>query len=154
MSKEKEIIVGTFRNGVFHPHNFCDDMVDKLEGQQVALTVLTAEPEKVRSTLMNKCLHKHMAVIADNLNANNWDMIKVFTTFKPGVEIPWSMESVKERMWKPIQLAMTGKNSSTKLSNAEMIEIEGVLAKFLSSKLGISVHWPSRDNLLNESQKG
>jgi len=56
MSKEQQIIVGTFRGGQFIPHIMCSDDVEALEGQQVALSVMTSEPDKVRTHQERKAI--------------------------------------------------------------------------------------------------
>ena len=68
---------------------------------------------KPRTDAQNKSLHLFCKILAGNLNAAGLDMRLVL---KPGYSIPWSGDSVKEHLWRPIQQAMLNKKSTTELS--------------------------------------
>lgn len=63
------------------------------------------------------------------------------------VDIPWSAETVKDLLWRPIQIAMFNKESTTELDTHEVSEVHAVLNRHLSEKFGISVPFPSRDEI-------
>lgn len=94
-----------------------------------------------RTQKQNKSLHKFCEMLAEALNDAGYDMKKVL---KPGVEIPWTKESVKNYLWRPIQDAMYDKDSTTELDTVEPSEIHKVLMRHISSKFGIDVPWPNR----------
>ncbi|HKZ40645.1 MAG TPA: hypothetical protein VJ044_06760, partial [Candidatus Hodarchaeales archaeon] len=57
-------------------------------------------------------------------------------------EIPWNKERVKEFLWRPIQQAMTDKESTTELNTVEPSEIHAVLSRHLGERFSIFVAWP------------
>ena len=96
-----------------------------------------------RTNLQNKSLHKYFELLAEALNDAGLDMK---TVLRPEIDIPWSKDTVKSQLWKPIQKAMLDKESTTEPSTKEYVEIYEVLNRHLSEKLGISVDWPSHLN--------
>ena len=98
-------------------------------------------PNAIRTTLQNKCLHKGLRSIADELNASGQDMRKVL---KEGVEIPWTMESVKEFMFNPIAEVMFDGRTSSDLSTTEIQQVWDVLNRHTGEKCGVTVAWPDR----------
>lgn len=87
-----------------------------------------------------KALHKFCEILANELNSAGLDMR---ATLKPGVEVPWSKMTVKEYLWKPIEKAMLEKESTEDMTNKEVSEVYEVLNRHLSTKLGVSVPFPS-----------
>ena len=73
-----------------------------------------------RSTQQNKALHKFFALLAEALNSSGLDMKK---TLKHDIDIPWSEDRIKEFMWRPIQIAMLEKESTTDLTTGEVSEV-------------------------------
>jgi len=63
-------------------------------------------------------------------------------TLKAEVDIPWTAENVKEHLWKPIQKAVMGKESTTKLDRKQVSEVYETLARFLSERHGVFVAFP------------
>lgn len=62
---------------------------------------------------------------------------------KPSASIPWSAESAKEQLWRPIQKAMFEKESSADLSKLEVGEVEKVLTRHLQEKFKVEIpEWP------------
>ena len=64
--------------------------------------------------------------------------------------IPWSSESVKTFLWKPIQDAMFNKDSTTELDRKEVSEVYEVLNRHLGEKFGVTVGFPSIEDELLE----
>jgi len=58
--------------------------------------------------------------------------------------VPWTMELVKESIWRPIQKAITGKTSTTKLTKDEVDKVYEVYNTVLA-RYGIHVPFPSID---------
>lgn len=101
-----------------------------------------------RTNLQNRSLHKFCEMVADALNDAGLDMK---TVLKPGIEIAWTQDNVKEYLWRPIQKAMyPQKESTTDLNTVEPSRIYEVLNRHLAEKFGISVEWPSLDNQRKE----
>ena len=93
-----------------------------------------------RTRQQNESLHLYLRHLAEALNDAGLDMKK---TLKEEIDIPWNEDRAKEFLWRPLQKAMTGKDSSTEPSTADYVEIYSVLNRHLATKLGVSVPWPS-----------
>ncbi len=96
----------------------------------------------IRTTTQNSAMHRYFRLLADALNDAGYDMKKVL---KPEVEIPWSVSSVKEFLWRPIQEIITGKESTTKLDRKEVSEVYEPLNRHIASKFGVVVPFPDRN---------
>lgn len=92
----------------------------------------------------NAALHKYLEMLAELLNEAGLDMKKVL---KPQVDIPWTKESAKEHLWKPIQQIVIDKSSTTQATTAEYSQVYDVLSRHLAEKFGIYCPWPSREVL-------
>jgi hypothetical protein len=55
---------------------------------------------KPRTNAQNNAIHKYCSLLADTFGMAGLDMKAVL---KPEVEIPWTTESVKNHIWRPIQ---------------------------------------------------
>lgn len=97
--------------------------------------------EKARTLKQNASLHKYCSLLADEFAARGLDMKAVL---KPDVEIPWTTESVKNHIWRPVQEIMLDKESTTELSTTDIDAIYQVVSKHLAEKHGISIPYPDR----------
>jgi hypothetical protein len=52
---------------------------------------------------------------------------------------------VKEVLWRPIQIAATGKESTTELDTKEPSIVYEILNRHIASNFGVSVPWPCED---------
>ena len=104
--------------------------------------------EEQRTILQNKALHKYCELLAEALNDAGLDMKVVL---KPEVDIPWTKESVKNHLWRPIQEIMMDKESTTEMSTADPGKIYEVLDRHISEKHGVHVEWPSNQENYMES---
>lgn len=65
--------------------------------------------------------------------------------FKSGeMEAPWSPEAVKYEIWRPIQKAMTGHDSTTKPTPQEYIQIFDYIVRAFGTKGVRLPDWPVR----------
>ena len=111
--------------------------------QNKYLEVTVSRKAKQRTLTQNKALHLFCQWLADTLNEAGYDMRK---TLREDVEVPWSQSSVKEHLWRPIQIAMTDKQSTTEITTVEPTDIHAVLSRHLGERLGIVCPaWPKRD---------
>ena len=117
------------------PANFVEHLCKEFNG-----TVLMTEEQ--RTIQQNKAIHKYCEMLAQALNDAGYDMRK---TLKPGIDIPWNKDRVKDFLWRPIQEAMTGKESTTKLTTREPSDVYAVLDRHLGEKFGIHVEFPSNE---------
>ena len=98
---------------------------------------------KQRTLTQNRALHLFCQWLADTLNDAGYDMRR---TLREDVEVPWTQNSVKEHLWRPIQEAMTQKQSTTEITTVEPTAIHQVLSRHLGERLGVRCpDWPKRD---------
>lgn len=98
-----------------------------------------------RTTLQNKALHLYFQMLGDALNEAGLDMRKVL---EPGVEIPWNKDMVKNYLWRPIQQAQIGKESTTELETQEIDQVFETLNRHLADKFGVHIPWPSIEEIM------
>ena len=94
-----------------------------------------------RTNTQNRALHKFFDLLASTLNAQGLTVDVVLKS-----ETSWTAESTKELLWRPIQKAIIGKESSAKLTTKELTEVYDTLNKALGEKLHIHVSFPSYEN--------
>jgi len=93
---------------------------------------------KPRTGKQNAALHVFLRLLSQELNAKGYS---VQTFFKEGVEVPFSPEVVKENIWRPIQVAVSGQESSTDLTTTQIQEVYENVNRALSNK-GIHIPFP------------
>jgi hypothetical protein len=101
--------------------------------------------KKQRTVRQNAALHKYFDLLAKELQSAGLDMRKVL---KPEIEIPWTMESVKNQIWRPVQEIMVGKESTTELTTEQIDEIYKVIDQSLGQNHGIHVEFPSEQEMM------
>lgn len=104
----------------------------------------------LRTTQQNKALHVYFRLLADTLNEAGLDQRKVL---KPSIDIPWDAKSIKEQLWRPIQNAQIHKKSTKDLETTEIDKIYDTLNRHLSEKFGVSVPFPSEEELFYGGRK-
>jgi hypothetical protein len=105
--------------------------------------------DKPRTNKQNKALHLMFTHLAQELNDAGLDMRK---TLKPGVDIPWNGKTIKDYLWRPIQKAQLGKESTTELTTKEIDQVFEVICRHLGEKFGITIEFPSIESLINQSR--
>jgi hypothetical protein len=100
----------------------------------------TADEIRKRTIQQNKALHVYCKLLCAALNEAGLDMKK---TLKPGVDIPWTPESVKNHLWRPIQVAVIAKESTTEMSTYDPSTVHEILNRHIAEKFGISIPWPN-----------
>ena len=151
VAKDQQIIVGTFRGGIFTPHIMCSDDALALEGQQVALTVLTSEPDKVRTHQERKAIEVYCREAAKCCMSAGIDMRAIIQAFRKETEIPVSQYLFKEVVYKAMALAQFGVTSTAKLTSTQPYDVYLWCNQFTSKRLGFSIPWPSNQpNMTND----
>ena len=100
-----------------------------------------------RTLSQNSAMHLYFEHVAMMLNDNN---ITVEMTLKPDTK--WCASGIKEMLWRPVQKAVTGKASSTKLSTTELTQIYDIINKVLSERVEVYVPFPNMEELILEQQ--
>ena len=98
--------------------------------------------EKAMTPPQRNSVHLYCDLLAKELNGRGLDMVK---TLRPGVDIPWTKESARQFMWRPIQEIKFDKKSLTQLKTHEISKIYDVINRHLSDKFGVYVPFPSRE---------
>ena len=108
-------------------------------------------PKKGITGQQNRALHKDCSLIAEKLNDMGLGMREVL---KPSFYIEWSTESIKKYLWKPIQLAITGKKSTTELLKLDgKIElIHDTIMRELGEKFKVEYHEFPSDKKRHEEE--
>ena len=97
------------------------------------------QPDKLTAK-QRGALHLYCELLADALNSAGLDMKK---TLKPEIDIPWTKDSVKRHLWKPILEAMTSKESTEDMDTIDPSSVYETLNRHLCEKFGVHVEWPS-----------
>lgn len=105
---------------------------------------------KQRTSQQNKALYKFFELVSEDLNNAGYSVMK---TLRHDVEIDWNATTFKELMWKPIQKAITKKNSTADLSSGELQIIYDTLNRHLGQKLGIHTPFPTLDVMIEQLGK-
>lgn len=103
---------------------------------------MSAEKSK-RTSQQNKALWTYCTLLATALNDAGLDQRAVL---KPGIDIPWNKDSICDQLWRPIEKAVIGEESTTELSTKDVSEVYEILNRHTAEKLGVSVAWPSYFN--------
>lgn len=101
--------------------------------------------EKQRTTLQNRSLHKYFSLLAKELNEAGLDMKAVLA---PSVDIPWTPENIKNHLWRPVQKVYANKESTAELTTKETTDIYEALNRHLAWKFGVTVSWPSTEEIM------
>lgn len=140
----KELLTAGYTGPVLVP--MCDTLDDVPPGPIAAK--LTWTERAIRTAKQNSSLHKYLAELTVNLNNAGWDMIHTLGRISNRAGIPWTPSSVKERLFRPVMLAMFDTESSTKLDTKQMSEAYEALNQVTADKLGVSVQWPCEETLM------
>ena len=97
-----------------------------------------------RSGQQNKAIHLYCEQLAEVLNDAGLDMRRFLRVDR---DIPWNKDSVKEYIWKEIQIAMFQEESTSELEAGQVDQVYSVLDRNTQQKHGIHVPFPSRHTL-------
>lgn len=95
-----------------------------------------------RTGQQNKAMHKFFSLLADALNSAGLDIKQ---TLKEDFEIPWNEHTVKELIWRPVQMAMYNIESTTNLDKMQVSDIYETINRQMASKHGVGVAFPSEE---------
>jgi len=98
-----------------------------------------------RTLKQNAALHVYFGLVAETLNLAGLDMRAVL---KPEIQIPWSIMSVKEYMWRPIQKIQLQKNSTTELTKRDIDLVYDTMNRALAEH-GVHEPFPSIEEIEN-----
>lgn len=107
------------------------------------------EEKQTRSLQQNRALHLYFSFISNELNELGVEY-RYFGLKGQVLETRYTCELVKNFVWRPIQIALFSKRSTTKLTTVEMNEIIDVITKFFAEK-SITLNFPNIETLMNEN---
>lgn len=103
-----------------------------------------------RTDQQNKALHKGFELLAEALNDAGYETKAVLAVKQ--VDVPWNKELVKLLLYKPIEEAMTGKDSTADLERTEVSEVWDVLQRHLAENFGVSVGFPTHEGDISDQR--
>jgi len=89
-----------------------------------------------------RALHLLLRMLGKTLNDAGLDQRKVL---KPSYSIPWSEHSVKEHLWRQMQIALIQEESTKYIDSKDINLIMKVLMKNLGEKFGVYIPFPCKD---------
>jgi len=101
--------------------------------------------ERRRTSKQNRALHLYFTLLAEALNDSGFDMKK---TIRKEIDINWNDYNIKEFLWRPIQLELTGQKSTTRLKTGEIDDIYDVVNRVIGERTGVFVPFPSMEELM------
>ena len=96
---------------------------------------------KPRTGAQNAALHVWCRMLAEHLNSLG---LCVQDFFKETYEVPFSPGIVKDNVWRPMQIAVAGQESSSDLTTVQMTEIYDYVNRALANKGIQAPAWPER----------
>ena len=102
--------------------------------------------DKLLTRQQQKALFLMFKQLAQLLNDSGIDYTKLVIK----ADIPWSQEMVKTLIWKPVQEAFCGTDSTTKLKTTDIDAIFFVIIKSVSEMTGETLSWPSIQSLMEK----
>lgn len=109
-------------------------------GKKPTVELVTAPG--TRTEAQNAALHLWLRQVAEFLNDAGYPVMKVL---RHDAEIPWTEHNAKELLWRPVQEAMTGKESTTACNKLEYSDIEQVISRHIAERIGLTLPpWPTR----------
>lgn len=106
--------------------------------------------ENTRTVKQNAALHKYFASVAHALNDAGFSLQRVVALFRKA-DIEWTTISVKDIIWRNIQVAITEKESTAKLTQDEVTKVYRTVDFYLTDKVGIeSIDFPSIESMIFE----
>ena len=98
-----------------------------------------------RSSQQNKSLHLLFNNISFELNRMGLQF--TYRGIKGmEIEVPYTPETVKDYLWRPLQQALIGKESTTKLTTEDINKIFETLAQWFSQQ-GVIIDFPSAETI-------
>jgi len=118
--------------------------IDSKWHENLYLEVEITRKAKQRTDQQRKAIEVYCRELAKTLNDAGLDQRAVFAKMKEGVDIPWSQDTVKDTLWRRIQVAILGKESTTKLNADEVTRVYDTLNRWTGTTFGIAIQFPEK----------
>jgi len=97
-----------------------------------------------RTGKQNNSLHEFFENIANACNDTGHEMEVSSPMLSKTITVQWTKESIKEYIWRPVQIAMyPDRYSSADLETTELMEVTKQLQHFLSTRFSLDIEFPS-----------
>ena len=135
---------GKIEDGKLKPNNKqqWQQTLQSLNGKEVTIDI--KKHKNTRTQRQNRAMHKLFREISQQMNEQGLTLQQVL---RSDVETMMTPKLVKEVIWRPVQKAMYGKESTTQLTTDEVDKVFDVINKHLG-KHGIHVPFPSIETLM------
>ena len=135
---------GKIEDGKLKPNNKqqWQQTLQSLNGKEVTIDI--KKHKNTRTQRQNRAMHKLFREISQQMNEQGLTLQQVL---RSDVETMMTPKLVKEVIWRPVQKAMYGKESTTHLTTDEVDKVFDVINKHLG-KHGIHVPFPSIETLM------
>jgi hypothetical protein len=118
------------------------DVKDKISARIKALRYLNAVEIGTRTKKQNDSFHLWLDQVAEEMDKHGVTVQNVVARIQKA-EIRPTGDNLKEVLWRPYQIAATGKESSTQLNKAEIDRIYEGLNKFIGEHWHFHIPFPS-----------
>ncbi len=99
-----------------------------------------------RTDTQNAAIHVFCRLIAEALNEAGYEMVIDSKVLRSEVEVPWTQDSVKDFIWRKVQISLyPEKQSTVKLERKEVSEVAEVITRYLGEKFNLQVSFPNKD---------
>ena len=103
-----------------------------------------------RTPTQNASMQLYCTQMATALNDAGLDFRVVIND---DIDVPWTKDLVQDYMWRRIQKAVTGHESTRKPKRHQYGEIYEIMNRHVSGKLGVYVPWPCKETLADKEAK-
>ena len=108
-----------------------------------AIEIDFGSPSK-RTGKQNNSLHEFFEHIANACNDSGHEMEISSPMLSKTITVQWTKESIKEYIWRPVQVAMYPDTHSTAdLKTIELMKVTEQLQHFLARDFGLDIHFPA-----------
>ena len=132
----------------FHAHTKAEALgyLGDMDWPKSGINIKITRASNSRTARQNRALHVFFTLLAEQLNDAGLDQKRVIKAMREGLPIPWTAESVKESLWKPLQSAMLNKGSTTELTTTEPSDVHERLSLwFIETFNGfLCPEWPHK----------
>ena len=108
-----------------------------------AIEIDFGSPSK-RTGKQNSSMHLFFEHIANACNDSGHEMEISSPMLSKTITVQWTKESIKEYIWRPVQVAMYPDTHSTAdLKTIELMKVTEQLQHFLARDFGLDIHFPA-----------
>jgi len=116
------------------------DLAEIPEGIEIAATLSFSE-KVIRTIKQNAAIHLFCGLLAGKFEDAGLDMQ---TVLEKAVSVTWTMEAVKEVIWKRIQVALfPDKTSTTQLETKDVDKVARVIIRHMATEFNIDQSFPN-----------